>query len=138
MKKQKNDLKKQKNFSSVFKINCIFKGDKSVSIDDNSVATHLYRIAQEAVSNAVRHGSATKVEIRLEADKANLILTVSDNGTGIDEEKPQISSGMGLGIMQYRSRMIRGYFSLLPNQNGGVDVRCRVSKENLNRPISVL
>jgi len=126
------------NSARLFDIECSFNDPAETLIQNNSVATHLYRIAQEAVSNAVRHGSATKVEIRLESDKAHLILTVSDNGTGIDEEKPQISSGMGLGIMQYRSRMIRGYFSLLPNQNGGVDVRCRVSKENLNRPISVL
>ena len=117
------------NSERLFDIECSFDDPVDTLVKNNSIATHLYRIAQEAVSNAVRHGKATEIEIRLESNTDDMILTVSDNGTGIDEERPLKSSGMGLGIMQYRSRMIRGYFSLSQNQSGGVDVCCRVPKE---------
>lgn len=123
------------NSERLFGIRCSFEDPVETLLHNNSVATHMYRIAQEAVSNAVRHGKASEVEIRLESDDDHLTLSVCDNGIGMQDDAPDKTPGMGLGIMQYRSRMIRAYFSITHNHLGGVDVTCRVPRYLLTSPI---
>jgi signal transduction histidine kinase len=108
-----------------FEISCRLEGGGPVLLEDNTVATHLYRIAQEAVQNAVKHGKATRVRMRLrEAD--NLItLDVRDNGVGVTELfKSHL--GMGLHIMQYRARACGGSLILRQGPRGGTWVICSV------------
>jgi signal transduction histidine kinase len=95
---------------SIYRISCRFACPKPVLIHDNPTAIHLYRIAQEAVQNAIRHGRATRVVIALSAGRAGVTLCVRDNGRGFPEALPE-TRGMGLEIMKYRARMIGGSLS---------------------------
>ena len=90
-------------------------------VRDNSVATNLFYIAQEAVHNAVRHGKADVVSMELLLDNGRIVLEIKDNGPGIPE-KPD-SKGMGLRIMGYRAKMIGGSLELGSDLNGGAKVK---------------
>jgi two-component system CheB/CheR fusion protein len=89
------------------------------------MATHLYRIAQEATSNAVRHGHATSVSIRLAIGAGQAALTVNDNGIGIPSpESP--ATGMGLRSMRYRAGLLDGNIEVRALPEGGTLVSCHV------------
>ncbi len=90
---------------------------------DDGAATHLYRIAQEAFTNAIRHGRVTQVSIELATGDGRLVLTVEDNGRGFDERNAS-SNGMGTKLMRYRAQMLGGDVSISSNKDGGVVVRC--------------
>jgi len=85
-------------------------------------ASHLYRIAQEALTNAARHGRATAVEVFLRVSTLNFLLEIVDNGIGT-AEGGRSASGMGLKIMKYRASMIGARFEILPNLPCGTVVR---------------
>ncbi|HEU4591696.1 MAG TPA: PAS domain-containing protein [Steroidobacteraceae bacterium] len=89
---------------------------------DDAAATHLYRIAQEAFTNAIRHGRVTQVSIDLATADGTLTLAVKDNGRGFDERNA--SNGMGMKLMRYRAQMLGGDISIVNNVGGGVTVRC--------------
>lgn len=90
---------------------------------DESVTVHLYRIVQEAVNNAIRHGKATRVAVRLSRRKrGGVVLTVADNGVGFPE-KPN-RKGLGLSIMEYRAASIGASFDLETRMGRGAVVRC--------------
>jgi two-component system sensor histidine kinase UhpB len=91
---------------------------------DETAATHLYRIAQEALTNALRHSLATRVRIRLESARGELHLKVQDNGRGIGTEALRASDGLGLKIMRYRAQMLGGDLVIERGANGGALVRC--------------
>ncbi len=98
-----------------------------------SACTHLYRIAQEAVTNAVRHGHASEVLIDLRVDGERVVLSVADNGRGfIPGAVP--ASGMGLRIMQYRANMLGGSVSFEPRTEGGVRMVCLSHQPALGEP----
>jgi two-component system CheB/CheR fusion protein len=90
---------------------------------DETAATHLYLIAQEAINNSVKHGRARTVNIALRANDRILSLTVADDGVGIDAN-PVRTTGMGLSIMEYRAGMIGGSLRILQPKQGGTRVRC--------------
>jgi signal transduction histidine kinase len=90
-----------------------------------TTATHLYRIAQEAVSNAIKHGKATQLAIRLRWAEDRLDLDVIDNGAGMPKVPPR-NDGMGLRTMRYRASMISGLLSIQPGDGGGTRVSCSV------------
>jgi signal transduction histidine kinase len=81
-------------------------------------ASHLYRIAQEALTNAARHGRATLVDIFLAATATAFSLRITDNGQGI-VHGAQPSTGMGLKNMKYRADMIGAKFDIEPNEPHG-------------------
>ncbi len=109
--------------SGLFHIDCQFDCAAAIQMNDNTAATHLYRIAQEAVSNAVKHGHAQHVRIGLSSDTASLTLTVKDDGCGISAPEPQ-QQGMGLRIMHYRAGMIGARVSIAKQETGGTCVTC--------------
>jgi signal transduction histidine kinase len=111
------------NSSRLLNLNCTFDCDTPAPIFDNVSATHLYRIAQESVSNASRHGKAKNVAIRLAATPDEVALSISDDGVGLPAEVSR-SKGLGLGIMQYRARVIDAQFSIGNSPGGGTTVRC--------------
>ena len=117
----------------MFGIKCRFACEAPVLVADISVATHLFRIAQEAVSNAVKHGEASEVVIRLEMGHENALLLVSDDGLGLPGG-PTERQGMGLHIMKYRAGAIGGALSILPREAGGTEVVCAFPREYLKRP----
>jgi signal transduction histidine kinase len=86
-------------------------------VEDIAVASNLYRIAQEAVRNAVRHSEASQIEVRVETSGDFLSLSVADNGTGIPEIKE--GRGLGLEIMKYRAFTIGGQLRIFPNSPKG-------------------
>ena len=81
----------------------------------------IYRLAQEAISNAIKHGHATCIEVRLEAQNANMSLSIIDNGTGLSQEEPG-ENGVGHHIMQYRTRTLGGELTIRNAPKRGVVV----------------
>jgi signal transduction histidine kinase len=84
-------------------------------------AEHMYRIVQEAIANAVKHANPTRISLTLKASDAKLVLTVSDNGEGIDLTRA--TGGIGLQIMRYRARLMGGLLDVRRNSGGGTLVR---------------
>ncbi len=110
---------------SLGRVKCRFEYAAPVSIDDNAVAGHLYRIAQEAVNNAVKHSGAKDVTIRLEElEEGGMELTVKDNGGGLAQTKGR---GMGLQVMEHRAAVIGAELSVESKVGKGVTIRCRWS-----------
>jgi PAS domain S-box-containing protein len=89
---------------------------------DETDASHLYRIAQEALTNSARHGHATLVEIFLLVTRSTFLLCITDNGEGFREPMSPYT-GMGLKIMKYRAGMIGADFDIAPNEPHGTVVR---------------
>jgi signal transduction histidine kinase len=107
-----------------YHIQCEFKGDSQVRLDA-STATHLYRIAQEGVTNAVKHGHVSQVIVDLSVADRRLTLRISDDGIGLPEKLPD-NRGLGLRIMASRAEMIGGTFTAKNNSEGGAIVTCRL------------
>jgi PAS domain S-box-containing protein len=107
----------------LFGVSCRFQCDSPVLIHDNTTATHLYHIAQEAVNNAIKHGRPRNVMIRLTEENRRGTLAIRDDGTGFGEV-PAARAGMGLHIMNYRAGMIGGVLEVQPNPNRGTIVTC--------------
>jgi signal transduction histidine kinase len=97
---------------------------------DATLATHLYRIAQEALSNVVAHAQATQVVIRLSADDHLLTLAVTDNGVGLPEGVAQ-APGMGLRIMRYRGDLIGADLQIRPAPGKGTTVTCACPRPDM-------
>ncbi|MSR59915.1 MAG: PAS domain S-box protein [Planctomycetaceae bacterium] len=110
-------------------IRCVFEGDSSVQIQDNEVATHLFRIAQEAVHNAVRHANPKRISITLTRHRGRVTLAIRDDGTGILPQPIRSSGGLGLRIMQYRAKAIGADLLIEASRRGGTCVRCALKKE---------
>jgi signal transduction histidine kinase len=113
------------NISQLFKVNCTFDSETPPMIDDAATATNLYRIAQEAVNNAIRHGKPKQIVICLGQQKQRVELTIEDDGSGLPEDW-QKSRGLGTRIMAHRAAIIGGTFSIEPNPTGGTFVKCSI------------
>ena len=109
------------NTEKMFHVRCNFDCPVVVKFNDHAAATHLFRIAQEAVSNAIKHGRAKIISIELRENPSHLHLQINDNGTGFPK-KFSHSSGMGLGIMQSRINMVGGTVSIERRPDGGTRV----------------
>ncbi len=102
--------------AAVSRTECVFTGNDSVLIRDNVVATHLYRIAQEAISNAIRHARPRRVSVALEATDGAVRLAVEDDGVGIEASPVP---GMGMRIMQFRASAINARLEISRPAVGG-------------------
>ncbi len=113
-------------FGKAFGVTCEFEHDENVAVDDETVATHLYRIAQEAATNAARHGGAKHVVIEFGTEGADAALTVRDDGTGFatDKAASDEAMGMGLRIMDCRAKVIGGGLTIRRRPEGGTVVKC--------------
>lgn len=110
----------------IFRVSCPFRCERPVSIPDNKMATQLFRIAQEAVANAIKHSHAGRIELSLSSEDQHIQLVIRDNGTGIPDNITGKRTGMGLLTMTHRARMMGGTLSVEPDEFGGTIVRCRV------------
>jgi signal transduction histidine kinase len=115
--------------TKLFQIDCSLECDEPLLLKDNTAATHLYRIAQEAINNAIKHGKARKVVIALRRDPNNARLAIMDDGVGFPREL-QNNAGMGLQIMKYRAGMIGASLEIKPAKGKGTEVVC-VFRPNL-------
>ena len=110
------------NIRRQFKIACLFECPHPVLLRDTSVCLHLYRIAQEAVTNAIKHGKARRVTISLAADAETIYLEITDDGAGLPAHPT--GGGLGLRIMAHRAGMIGGDFKIEPLPGHGTRVTC--------------
>ena len=109
-------------------IACKFDCPHPAPVFDGRVAVQLYRIAQEALSNAVRHSGARKIRIILDQKNGETVLTIEDAGEGLWSEAAQ-AGGMGLRTMRYRAGLIGGKLEIGPRPSGGTQVVCRLSPQ---------
>jgi len=112
------------NVSEQSGINCVLHGDELIPIRDSTVANQLYRIAQEAVTNSVKHAAARHVHIRLATNGSELCLSVVDDGVGFpDKPRP---GGLGLHLMRHAAALSGGTFDIRRNGEKGTIATCRV------------
>ena len=109
--------------SSRYRITCRFVCEATPTKVDSEVELHLYYIVQEALSNAVNHGSSSTVIVTLAADEDRLKLTVQDNGTGFQLSNKN-RSGMGIRIMRYRAKVIGAALDVQSQVNHGTQITC--------------
>jgi two-component system CheB/CheR fusion protein len=114
------------------KVVCRFSHVGTLTPDSNSVATHLYRIAQEAINNALRHGAAEVIDVSLTTDADHIQLEIRDDGIGIKAAPRDLSGsvnhGVGLQIMKHRASVMGGFLSILPGKERGTVICCNVPK----------
>lgn len=106
-------------------VQCTAESDEHLPVRKRTVAIHLYRIAQEAVTNAIKHARAKSIHMCLGMRKGQLCLEVCDDGAGLGSTVPD-RHGMGLHIMDYRARSIGGMLQLSRPAKGGTTVSCCV------------
>ncbi len=108
--------------SELFRVKVNLCCEKGLTSFDERLIIHVYRIVQEAINNAIRHGHASQVDIRLFCRDGTVVLTVSDNGVGFPD-KPNMK-GIGLNIMQYRASSIGASFEISSERERGTQVQC--------------
>jgi PAS domain S-box-containing protein len=116
----------------LFEVPCRYTGPADVRLADVNVASQLYRIAQEAATNAAKHAKTQKIEIRLAKHRRDLLLTVRDTGKGIRSKK-HTGAGLGLDIMRYRAGMIGATLWIDSVRNQGTTVNCQLPYPALDK-----
>lgn len=111
--------------AEVFGIDCRFECPRPVPVKNEATGIHLYRIAQEAVGNAVKHGRPRHIAIKLIQTDRQLVLGVRDDGRGLPRS-PRKHQGIGLRIMNYRAGVIGGSLAVQRGPTGGTEVVCTV------------
>jgi signal transduction histidine kinase len=120
----------------LFAIECAVSGNiQPPTLDENSIV-HLYRIAQEAITNAFRHGKASRIEIEMSVSLQQLRITIADNGNGFPNDDGRSEApGMGLNIMRYRAHSLGGTLEIQSEPGAGCRVVCEMPlKTALNSP----
>lgn len=110
--------------SRVFGVNCLFDSDAIAIACEPATAQHLFRIAQEAVSNAVKHGKPKTIRVELQQDDDAIVLTVRNDG--VPFRPPTNGSGMGLRIMNHRAKMIGATLDVDLDSSGQTILTCRL------------
>lgn len=105
-------------------VSCEFVHSGNPLVPDQETAQHLYRIAQEAISNALRHANPSRISVELHLHDGALSLLVQDDGSGLSPEPS--SSGLGLRLMAHRASVLGGALTLEPAPGGGTRVACRI------------
>jgi signal transduction histidine kinase len=113
--------------AKVYDLCCTFACNRPVPLEDNTVATQLFYIAREAITNAARHAKPTIIEVRLGVDGPFVTFMVRDDGVGIQADRN--SGGMGMRIMRYRASLIGATLDIGPATGGGTIVTCVLKQE---------
>lgn len=114
------------NMAERFQAHCKIDIDQPPPITSATVATQLYRIAQEAVMNAVKHANAHKIDIRLTRNGQNIALEIADDGVGFHQQKLS-RQGLGLRLMSHGAAMIGAEFRIEARAPRGTRVLCQIS-----------
>jgi PAS domain S-box-containing protein len=115
------------NTEALFKIRCRFHCEPTPPKLDRNQKSHLYRIVQEAVNNAIAHGRARRIEVSLAFDHGQGTLTIQDNGVGLGDQLDE-HPGVGLRTMAYRARLIGASFKVKHRSPRGTVVTCDFSQ----------
>lgn len=118
-----------RNTTSSCGILCVARLDESVEFADAAVETHLYRIAQEAVNNCVRHAGATRIDVIVAKENGLSRLEIIDNGTW--KGMPERTGGIGMKTMEYRASAIGAHIKAGAHPHGGSRVICVIEAEDL-------
>lgn len=118
--------------SDRFNIRCTFERRCDLPSLERTQAFHLYRIAQEATNNAIRHGQARIIRIGLASKNGTVRLSVHDDGVGFVPPTTKFQ-GMGLHIMKYRAQMLGGSFDIQRRKSGGTEVVCTFTCDRTNK-----
>jgi two-component system sensor kinase FixL len=110
----------------LFGVDYTFESKGKIAVNDAMVATHLYRITQEAINNALKHGSPTHLLVSLKKVGDKVALTIDDNGAGFSVDGPQ-SQGMGLRTIAYRAGMIGADLEVKSKPGHGTKIICTFS-----------
>ncbi len=113
------------NAAKLFCLSCSFECPRPVLVENPTVATHLYRIAQEAIGNAIKHAQAKSIVLSLKQSDGELTLAIKDNGHGFAKGSG-VMEGMGLRIMEYRADMIGAMLRVDSTIGKGTTVACRL------------
>ena len=108
----------------MFGIHCVLTCDQPVEIDDAEVATHLYRITQEAITNAIKHGKAKNIQVELTRKADETVLTIENDGLDFPEGSQERGTGMGLQIMDHRADIIDASLDVRKAAKDGTIVTC--------------
>lgn len=111
------------NIEKMLGVRCRFKCDKSVSVKNLVEAKQIYRIVQEAITNAIKHGKAKTINIKLCLTKSGTVLSVKNDGLDFPKLSPR-KKGLGLKIMKYRTDLIGGSLDIRKGDKGGTVVIC--------------
>ena len=114
---------------SMFTIECRFESQDDISVLSHEAAVHIYRIAQEAIHNAITHGKANEIVVSLGRQPEGIVLRVTDNGRGLDNGSTD-GSGMGLENMNYRAHAIGAQLQFTARPEGGTMMDCVFSRQN--------
>ncbi len=115
--------------TELFKVSCRFECSHAVLFKDNAIATHLYRIAQEAVTNSIKHGRAKHININLSTASGRITLAVSDDGVGFNETAKG-AKGLGLRIMNHRASILGGSLTIKKKKERGTELVCSLESES--------
>jgi signal transduction histidine kinase len=107
----------------IWKTPCRLEVKRGFHIENDVAASHLYRIAREAVINANKHAQAREIVVELRRSRKEIALSITDDGVGFQTE-PKLTQGLGFHIMNYRARSIRGRLEIEIPKQGGTRVRC--------------
>ena len=121
--------------AKIYDIDICYVNDQADEIKNSSSKVHLYRIAQEAMNNAVKHGKATSIEVVFSADSDYLMLQIKDNGKGFSEPGSK-NNGMGLRIMNFRANLIGGNLEINSEKGIGTEIICKVPQKNTRQMTS--
>lgn len=111
------------NAERMFGITCTFREENPPVFHDSTIVEHLFRIAQEAISNAVKHGLSSEVHLELFATPEYACLRVTDNGNGFSRHWHE-KKGSGMDIMQFRARLIGANLNISNREEGGARLNC--------------
>lgn len=105
-------------------VRCVFDSPKPVLVTSPTAAVQFYRVAQEAVNNAVKHATASEIRIGLERAGDTITMEVEDDGTGLPEPV-SVGKGIGLRVMRHRAQLIGGTLEIGASPAGGTRITCR-------------
>ena len=112
--------------SDFYGVDCVLQESGRPEPESHFEASHLYRITQESITNAVKHGGASRICIHLKDTKSHRCLEISNDGTTVDRSR--ISSGLGTRTMFHRARLIGGVLTISAEQSGGTSVTCDITR----------
>jgi two-component system, LuxR family, sensor kinase FixL len=110
----------------LFTITCTVEIEDKLVIRNRGAENHLFRLAQEAINNSVKHGKAKKVIVALKRADNKIVLSISDDGVGFGNGEPKVS-GLGLRIMNYRAQKIGAVLDIQSSAEGGAVLTCAFS-----------
>jgi signal transduction histidine kinase len=116
------------------RIACVVRWQENLTITNEGIVIHLFRIAQEAIHNVVKHAAASHIEVSLSREENMLRLMIEDDGHGLSAPSGK-KRGLGMSIMAYRAGLIGGELRTERSDKGGTRIVCLVPLEKLKQPV---